>query len=91
MQAVESRRPNQLVFRVQDNKTISFRPQLETPSSSEVVDAVILTLARAVRSIFPGVMLSQVIAKVGLNFNFDIHSSGELHCLRLLWCFTLYV
>merc|ERR1719410_2806020 len=64
IQAVESRRPNLLVFRVQDNKTISFRPQLETPSSSEVVDAVILTLARAVRSIFPGVMLSQVIAKI---------------------------
>ena len=87
MQAVESRRPNQLVFRVQDNKTISFRPQLETPSSSEVVDAVILTLARAVRSIFPGVMLSQVIAKVGLHF----HTSGKQNCLRLLWCFTLYV
>ena len=88
MQAVESRRPNQLVFRVQDNKTISFRPQLETPSSSEVVDAVILTLARAVRSIFPGVMLSQVIAKVGLHF--DIHISGKLHCIQLLWCCTLY-
>ena len=82
---MESRRPNQLVFRVQDNKTVSFRPQLETPSSSEVVDAVILTLARAVRSIFPGVMLSQVIAKVGLHFDIK-----KPNCLRLLWCCTLY-
>ena len=30
----------------------------------KVVDNMITTVARAVRSIFPGVMLSQVIAKV---------------------------
>ena len=63
IQSIESKKHNQIVFRIHD-KTISFRPQVDTGPSSEIIDTVILTLARAVRSIFPGVMLSQVISKV---------------------------
>ena len=62
LQAIESKKPNQIVFRIHD-KSLSFRPSVES-GTSEVVDSMISTLARAVRSIFPGVMLSQVIAKV---------------------------
>ena len=62
IQAIESKKPNQIVFRIND-KSWSFRTNLET-NTSETIDAVLVTLARAIRSIFPGVMLSQVIPKV---------------------------
>jgi len=61
-QSIESKKNNQIVFRIND-KNISFRPSLEV-TGSEIVDNMIVTVARAVRSIFPGVMLSQVIPKV---------------------------
>ena len=62
IQAIESKKHNQIVFRIND-KSWSFRTNLET-NTSETIDAVLVTLARAIRSIFPGVMLSQVIPKV---------------------------
>jgi len=64
IQAVESKKANQVVFRIHD-KSYSFRPSMDpVPGSSEVVDVIILTVARAIRSIFPGVLLSQVVPKV---------------------------
>ena len=59
---MESRKPQQVQFRIHD-RVWSFRPSLES-SGSEAVDGIVLTVARAVRSIFPGVMLSHVIPKV---------------------------
>ena len=63
IQAIESKKPNQVVFRIND-RNYSFRPGVET-NSSDLIDAMIITVARAIRSIFPGVMLSHVIPKVG--------------------------
>ena len=64
MQGIESKKPNQIVFRIND-KSWSFRASIET-NSTETIDAMIVTMARAIRSIFPGVMLSQVIPKVSI-------------------------
>ena len=62
IQAIESKKPNQVVFRIND-RNYSFRPGVET-NSSDLIDAMIITVARAIWSIFPGVMLSHVIPKV---------------------------
>ena len=62
IQGIESKKPNQIVFRIND-KSMSFRASLDT-NTTETIDAMIVTMARAIRSIFPGVMLSQVIPKV---------------------------
>lgn len=62
IQSVESKKHNQVIFRIND-RNYGFRPAVET-QNSEVVDSMIITLARAIRSIFPGVMLSHVIPKV---------------------------
>eukprot|EP00090_Calanus_glacialis_P000689 TRINITY_DN10463_c0_g1_i2.p1 TRINITY_DN10463_c0_g1~~TRINITY_DN10463_c0_g1_i2.p1 ORF type:complete len:1522 (-),score=274.97 TRINITY_DN10463_c0_g1_i2:738-5303(-) len=62
IQAIESKKPNQVVFRIND-RNYTFRPGVET-NSSDPIDAMIITVARAIRSIFPGVMLSHVIPKV---------------------------
>ena len=44
----------------------------------KVVDNMITTVARAVRSIFPGVMLSQVISKVRkFNIRVESFTGGE--------------
>jgi hypothetical protein len=74
--AVESRKPTQLVLRLQDSssKVYSFRP-VDDPSgaatsASDVVDQIIVTLATAIRSIFPGVLLEHVIPKVGWGSTF---------------------
>ena len=64
IQAIESKKPNQIVFRIHD-KSWSFRTNTDT-IATETVDVMIVTVARAVRSIFPGVMLSQVVPKVAV-------------------------
>jgi hypothetical protein len=66
--AVESRKPTQLVLRMSDNKAYSFRPASDETgavvTSSAVVDQIIITLATAIRNIFPGVLVDHVIPKV---------------------------
>ena len=67
--AVESRKPSQLIVRLHDsNKVFCFRPAVEEEAAVAVgvavVDQIIITLATAIRSIFPGVLLQHVIPKV---------------------------
>ena len=63
IQGIESQKHNQIVFRIND-KNLSFRPSVET-NNSEVIDNIIITIAKAVRHIFPGVLpVPQVIPKV---------------------------
>lgn len=60
--SIESKKPNQVVFKIND-KNYSFRPAVET-GGSELVDQILVTLAQAIRNIFPGVLLAHVIPKV---------------------------
>ena len=61
---IESKRPDQVVFRLVTDKSYSFRPAVEA-GGSKVIDEIIITLAGAIRNIFPGVLLSHIIPKVG--------------------------
>jgi hypothetical protein len=77
IQAVESRKANQLILRISENKAYSFRPATDdSANSSEAVDQIIVTLATAIRSIFPGVLLDHVIPKV---------SERSFVCFLLRW------
>ena len=65
---IESKKPNQVVFKINE-KSYSFRPAIET-GGSEIVDEIIFTLASAIRNIFPGVLLANVIPKVYVSNNY---------------------
>lgn len=86
---IESKKPNQVVFKIHE-KTYSFRPAVET-SGSEQIDEIIITLAKAVRSIFPGVLLANVIPKVRYSFCFKMFLFLNFKSMILLVNFPCWV
>ena len=68
---VESKRENQVAFTFSPgDKTYSFRPSLDPPDPAReaaMVEEVILTLAAAVRRIYPGVPVDHVLGKIDLS------------------------
>ncbi|XP_063216006.1 F-actin-uncapping protein LRRC16A isoform X3 [Bacillus rossius redtenbacheri] len=61
IQAIESKKPNQLVLTVGDKLYSFLTPE---DSGSQEVDAMVTALALAIRNIFPAVPLTHVIRKV---------------------------
>ena len=59
---IESKKNLQLVFRVNE-KSYSFRPGVDL-NGSEQLDRIIVTVATAIRNIFPGVLLTHILPKV---------------------------
>ena len=69
---VESKRHNQIAFTFlhgdqhQNQKTYTFRPANEGLNNSDIVDEMILVLISAVKRVFPGVPVENVIGSVDL-------------------------
>jgi len=59
---IESKKNLQLVFRVNE-KSYSFRPGVDL-NGSEQLDRIIVTVATAIRNIFPGVLLTHILPKI---------------------------